>query len=104
MGSNDPFENLLFIQKREYHAVKDENRTDTARCHNQFPKTKKQKNSPHRPHLAGRNREFSFDSILFFHTHNIRAQVPQLFHEVFVAAIHMVDLGDLRRAFCDETR
>lgn len=29
MGSNDPFENLLFIQKREYHAVKDENRTDT---------------------------------------------------------------------------
>ena len=29
MGSNDPFENLLFIQKREYHAVKDENRTNT---------------------------------------------------------------------------
>ena len=29
MGSNDPLENPLFIQKREYHAVKDENRTNT---------------------------------------------------------------------------
>ena len=69
MGSNDPLENPLFIQKREYHAVKDENRTNTgpktalpapARCPDQLPKTKtkKQKNSPHRPHLAGRNREF----------------------------------------------
>jgi len=76
MGSNDPLENPLFIQKREYHAVKDENRTDTGlktalpkpTLHGPPrpipPKTKKQKNSPHRPHLAGRNREFSFDSIL----------------------------------------
>lgn len=29
MGSNAPLENPLFIQKREYHAVKDENRTNT---------------------------------------------------------------------------
>ena len=46
MGSNDPLENPLFIQKREYHAVKDENRTDTARCHNQFPKKPKTKKTP----------------------------------------------------------
>lgn len=49
MGSNDPFENLPFIQKREYHAVKDENRTDTARCHNQFPKKPKNKKLPAPP-------------------------------------------------------
>lgn len=58
MGSNDPLENPLFIQKREYHAVKDENRTDTgpktapadtARCHNQFPKKPKTKKLPAPP-------------------------------------------------------
>lgn len=52
MGSNDPLENPLFIQKREYHAVKDENRTNTgpktalpaAPTNTQKPKNKK---TPH---------------------------------------------------------
>lgn len=34
MGSNDPLENPLFIQKREYHAIKDENCTDQHRPEN----------------------------------------------------------------------
>ena len=62
MGSNDPLENPLFIQKREYHAVKDENRTDTARCHNQFPKKPKNKKTPRTSQAA--TGCFSFNSIL----------------------------------------
>ena len=69
MGSNDPFENLLFIQKREYHAVKDENRTNTgpktarpAPTNSQNQKTKKTPRTARTSQAA--TGSFSFNSIL----------------------------------------